>query len=426
MRLPAVLQPPVAPGSKGAGPTSRAGMSRKPLRVAQLAQDAETDLDEALVTLWDAGIEYVEGATSVVRSRDVAQARRALGLTDAREQGTVDYWLRVSGLTRHELGVRLAEVGVTLPEETRRIPKGSLRRLRSMFDERSHAATSVDQTTSPALRPISDFKWETVGRPAAIEYISEQQVLAVHRALEEDARFSGDPISPPGVKDEALLSSAVHRPQTSLGSHRKYESVEMAAAALFHSIVLNHAFHNGNKRTGLVSLIAFLDAHKIVLTCSRAELFKMTLRVASHGLVPASADNLADREVLAIAHWIKSNSRTVDRHERPMQWLKLRKRLRELGCECTPAQGVGNRMNITRTVEERTTVLRRTKRRVLTTQVACAGDGTDAAKNTIHKIRADLHLDDEHGYDSAAFYDDAVVDSFIAEYRDILKRLSKL
>ena len=240
-------------------------MSRKPLRVEQLAKEADTDLDEVLVTLWDAGVEYVEGAASVVRSRDVAQARRALGLTDAREQGTVDYWLRVSGLTRSELRGRLAEVGVTLPERTRRIPKGSLRRLRSMFDERSQLASTAGSPLLTASKPIPEFRWETIGRPGPIEFLSEQQVLAVHRALEEDARFSGDSISPPGVKDEGLLSSAVHRPQTSLGSHRKYESVEMAAAALFHSIVLNHAFYNGNKRTGLVSLIAFLDAHKMVL-----------------------------------------------------------------------------------------------------------------------------------------------------------------
>ena len=295
-----------------------------------------------------------------------------------------------------------------------------------MFAER----LVVDVAATPSLlrteAPVAVFKWETIGRPASVDYLTEDQVLAVHRALEEDARNSGDPISPPGVKDESLLSSAVHRPQTSLGSSRKYESVEMAAAALFHSIVLNHAFFNGNKRTGLVSLIAFLDAHKVVLTCSRSDLFRMTLRVASHALEPTSADNLAAREVLEIAQWSKSNSRVVDRQERPMQWLKLRKRLRELGCECVSAQSVGNRLNISRSIEERSGVLRRPKRRTLSTQVACAGDGTDAAKNTIHKIRADLRLDDEHGYDSAAFYDDAVVDTFIAEYRDILKRLSKL
>lgn len=400
-------------------------MSRKSLRVEQLALESESDLDEVLITLWDAGIGYVDGARSTVRGRDVAQARRALGLTDAREQGTVDYWLRVSGLTRPELRKRLTEVDVNLPEGTRRIPKGSLRRLRSMFDEGSSPDAAAGSAPRPKA-PVSVFKWETIGRPASVEFLTEEQVLAVHRALEEDARHSGDPISPPGVKDEAMLSSAVHRPRTSLGSHRKYESVEMAGAALFHSIVLNHAFFNGNKRTGLVSLIAFLDAHKVVLTCSRGDLFKVTLRVASHGLVPASADNLPDREVLELAQWIKSNSRTVDRQERPMQWLKLRKRLRELGCECVPAPGVGNRINISRSIVERSGVLRRPKRRTLVTQVACAGDGTDAAKNTIHKIRADLHLDDEHGYDSAAFYDDAVVDSFIAEYRDILKRLSKL
>ena len=91
-------------------------VSRKPLRVEQLAREAESDLDEVLVTLWDAGVDYVEGSSSTIRGRDVAQARRSLGLTDAREEGTVDYWLRVSGLTRPELRERREEVSVSLPD----------------------------------------------------------------------------------------------------------------------------------------------------------------------------------------------------------------------------------------------------------------------------------------------------------------------
>lgn len=268
-------------------------MSRRALRVDQLVHEAEVDLDEVLVSLWDAGIDYVDSAASIVRSRDVTKARRALGLTDLRQQGTVEYWLRLSGLSRAELQERLSDVGVNLPDGARRIPKGSLRRFRSLFGQELRLE-DLGADSQSEERPLAPFHWETIGNSASINYLTEDQVLAIHQALEEDFRDSGDPISPPGLKDPTMLSSAVFRPQTALGGSCKYESVEMAAAALFHSIVLNHAFYNGNKRTGLVSLIAFLDAHKLVLTCDRNELFKMTLRVASHALVPAYADNLAD------------------------------------------------------------------------------------------------------------------------------------
>ena len=40
----------------------------------------------------------------------------------------------------------------------------------------------------------------------------------------------------------------------------------------------------------------------------------------------------------------------------------------------------------------------------MSTHVAYAGDGRDVAQNTVHKIRRDLCLDDDHGYDSAVFY----------------------
>lgn len=44
----------------------------------------------------------------------------------------------------------------------------------------------------------------------------------------------------------------------------------------------------------------------------------------------------------------------------------------------------------------------------------------------MHKIRADLELDDAHKLDSRMFYEGLEVDSFIVEYRDILSRLGRI
>lgn len=212
---------------------------------------------------------------------------------------------------------------------------------------------------------------------------------------------------------------------TSLGTVRKYESTEMAAAALFHSLVHNHAFHNGNKRTALVALLAFLDENGIVITSSEQELFRFTLRTAQHRLVQTGADELADREVLEVAKWVSSNSRPVEKGERPMKWIRLKQRLRDFGCDFEPARGVGNRINIDRSIREKG-FLGRHKTRVLHTQVRWAGDGTEADRNTLHKIRADLELDDANDCDSATFYQGAEIDSFIIDHRRILGRLAKL
>jgi death-on-curing family protein len=391
-----------------------------------LAREAEADLDEVLVTLWDAGIDCVAKPSDLVPARLVAKARSALGLVGLREQLTVDYWLEVSGLGREALTDRLAEVGVKLEPNVRRIPKNSLRRIRQLFlTEQASRAGSLVQDRKDSNAALEPLIWRTIGRTPVRSYLSEDQIISIHAALEDDFRESGDPIEPPGVKDPALVSMSAQRPHTSLGSTLKYPTVEMAGAALYHSVALNHGFHNGNKRTALVCLIAFLDENGMVMKCDQDELFRMTLRVAQHGLVPAGSSELADREVLELAEWIRRRSRSIDHADRPMKWLKLKQLLRSFDCDFETAVGVGNRLNIYRTVERRGRLGRKRTER-LQMQVAWAGDGTEAARNTVHEIRRRLELDDDHGVDSQVFYQGAEIDGFIIEYRRILQRLSNL
>lgn len=399
-------------------------MSRRSCSVARLAAETSLEVDEALIALWDAGIDYAVDGTSLVAARDVARARRALGLVDERSQQSVDYWLEVTGLSRPDFAAALAKEGVSLSPSARRLPKGALRKVRRMFGIAEQRAQQELVQHHPGS-PVTARPWETIGNTPIDSYLSAEEIEAIHRHLEEEFAESGDPIYPPGVKSWDLLSSAAERPRTALGDALKYETAEMAGAAMFHSIVLNHAFFNGNKRTGLVALIAFLDRHKLLLTCSKDALFRFTVRTAAHGLLGGSGYSDPDQEVMAIAEWIRANSRVIERMERPMKWIKLRKRLRELGCESAPASGVGNRLNISRAVTRRG-MFGRVRHVTLRTQVAWAGDGTEAKQSTIHKIRRDLELDDAHNVDSRMFYEGVEVDSFIMEYRDILRRLARI
>ncbi|WP_163576328.1 type II toxin-antitoxin system death-on-curing family toxin [Halomonas faecis] len=90
-------------------------------------------------------------------------------------------------------------------------------------------------------------------------YLSYDEVLEIHHELVDFFQNDGDPIEPAGPRDVALLESACERPKTGLGGTDKYGTVDEKAAALFHSLVANHPFHNGNKRTALVSTVWFLD-----------------------------------------------------------------------------------------------------------------------------------------------------------------------
>jgi death on curing protein len=68
----------------------------------------------------------------------------------------------------------------------------------------------------------------------------------------------------PGIRDEALLESAVAAPQATMrGQPLITDPVEIAAAYLFY-ICGNHAFIDGNKRTALAACLIFLETNELL------------------------------------------------------------------------------------------------------------------------------------------------------------------
>jgi death on curing protein len=83
-----------------------------------------------------------------------------------------------------------------------------------------------------------------------------------------------------GVRDLNLLDSALAQPQATFGgSFLHGDLFEMAAAYLFH-IVQNHPFIDGNKRTGAVAALLFLDLNGIEIDAPKGSLYDLTLSVA--------------------------------------------------------------------------------------------------------------------------------------------------
>jgi len=61
-----------------------------------------------------------------------------------------------------------------------------------------------------------------------------------------------------GIRDEALLTSAIFAPQSSFGGKSPYiDLIDIAAAYLFY-LCRNHPFLDGNKRTAMAAAIVFL------------------------------------------------------------------------------------------------------------------------------------------------------------------------
>ncbi len=84
-----------------------------------------------------------------------------------------------------------------------------------------------------------------------------------------------------GVRDLGLLESAVAQPQAGYGGQLLHGDLfEMAAAYLFH-IVKNHPFVDGNKRTGAVAALVFLDLNGIEIDAPKGSLYELTMSVAA-------------------------------------------------------------------------------------------------------------------------------------------------
>ena len=97
-----------------------------------------------------------------------------------------------------------------------------------------------------------------------VQFLSLDEVLAIHERLID--RFGGDQ----GVRDRGLLESALYRPQTGYYAH-----IEEMAAAMFESLLMNHAFIDGNKRIAFFATDVFLrlNGWKLDITADEGESF---------------------------------------------------------------------------------------------------------------------------------------------------------
>ena len=84
-------------------------------------------------------------------------------------------------------------------------------------------------------------------RNEVVQFLSVDEAIAIYDRLIE--RFGGTS----GIRDKGLLESALFRPQTGY-----YNDIAELAAALFESLILNHAFVDGNKRAAFFVTDTFL------------------------------------------------------------------------------------------------------------------------------------------------------------------------
>jgi death-on-curing protein len=103
---------------------------------------------------------------------------------------------------------------------------------------------------------------------------SKEKVLLLHQLL---AEATGGGV---GLRDEALLDSALEAAFAGFGDREFYPSKEEKGARLGYALISNHAFLDGNKRIGIYVMLSFLEMNGIRILCSDEELVSVGLSVA--------------------------------------------------------------------------------------------------------------------------------------------------
>jgi prophage maintenance system killer protein len=271
-----------------------------------------------------------------------------------------------------------------------------------------------------------------------VQTLSAEEVVRIHHILCEDFLAEEDPIGYGGVRSDALLESAVGRQHAGFGPFRKYPDPISNAATLTFGLCNDHPFHNGNKRTALVSMLAHLDKNRLALRgdVRQDDLYDLMLGLARHELtrerIPKRSRRRggvgrhdADHQVRELGAWIQARADRVKRGERQITYRQLPAVLKPHGYFLGSRHS--NSVEIYREYASKT-LLRREQRieRKIIGRIGFHSDGEVVSLKTIKELRRMCRLTEEDGVDTQAFYEGAdVIDTFVNKYRTVLRRLAK-
>ena len=132
-----------------------------------------------------------------------------------------------------------------------------------------------------------------------LAWIDARDVIALHtRLLEQHGGF-------PGLRDRALLESALARPRQHYSYSENADIIQMASLYAA-GIIRNHPFMDGNKRTGFIAGILFLELNGFEFVAAEEDVIATVFALAAGELDEAG-----------YADWLRSNTKRQRRIKRP-------------------------------------------------------------------------------------------------------------
>lgn len=127
-------------------------------------------------------------------------------------------------------------------------------------------------------------------------YPTAEDILALHDRLIEETGGAH------GVRDVDLLIAASERSKMQFSGKPLYPTIFEKAAVCLDSLIRNHVFVDGNKRTAVLAAAWFLSLNGHALTATNQALEKFVLMVA-----------VQKPPLQKIADWLKQHSRRLSR-----------------------------------------------------------------------------------------------------------------
>ena len=255
--------------------------------------------------------------------------------------------------------------------------------------------------------------------------LSELDVLKAHFILSDYFLKEGESVRY-GLLNFNMLSSAVSRQYVEFEGHQKWSDDYHRIATLMYGLTMDHAFHDGNKRTALLCAVWGLNrVNREVKEETISLLEELVVRIASRGL---SADSKYraylksdDSEVNYIAEKLRNWTRRTNKILYTVTYEELNSRLKDHGCYLDNPDG--NRISLYK-IKRKNIFFVPTQKPERLRVVGFPGWKKQVGLGILHAILKAAELDPEHGIDSEVFFHGATPSyELLKQYRAPLIRL---
>ena len=261
-----------------------------------------------------------------------------------------------------------------------------------------------------------------------------RDVLRAHFLIADFFAREGEGIGGFGPKSLNMLISAIGRQYVSFGGKEKWPTIHEKAATLLYGMVMNHPFHDANKRTAFLSTVHYLHTHGFQVTVTEKEFEDMTVLLASGGLEKYRRFKQYKRkfpndpEVQFLAHFLRKSTRKVDKKQYIISYRDLERILKRYDVFLQNPKN--NSIDVMRW--ENVTIKNGLLRKKTTTKeirkvcsLGFPGWSKQVFQGRLAHIRKELNLTSEDGIDSQSFYNDVDdMSGLLTLYQGALRRLA--